>query len=134
MKVLVERMEEKLSNQTGLYGSKRKESEDLQVKGPTSDGKDHSYRSRTYQSAINEVYAAMPVHQESKNGKEDQLRNLVRGNSNIYRDKETSERSNYRYDFLKQQRPYYRLLSIFKECLQKALPFKCSRRTLQNDG
>jgi hypothetical protein len=96
MKVLVDRMEEKLSSQVRGYLPRRKESEEVSAKVGSSDPKDQSSRSRAYQSAINDVYAAMPVHHELKNTKNDDYeRPLGRGNSHLYREKEVSERSHY---------------------------------------
>lgn len=97
---MVDKMEKKLSSQVKASQPRRRTSEEEASKAYYSEPKDHVYRSRAYQSAINEVHAGMPVHLEyqSKRVPESRSRGerlLDRDYTRVGRDKETSEKSNY---------------------------------------
>jgi hypothetical protein len=98
MRSLVDKMEEKYASQVRKT-QYRKPSTDENPREVSSNQQEHMYRSRAYQSAINEVYAGMPSFSELQAKKKLEHnytsdRVAARENSRANREKEASDRSN----------------------------------------
>ena len=94
-------MEEKLSDQVRRRPHRRGVADQIEADNG-ADKQEHTYKSRTYKSVVNEVCSNTGNHSDYQNKKRDDMRHIPdrvqsRDYSKVYRGKEISDKSNNGY-------------------------------------